>query len=216
MSDAQSSTTVHTATATTPWSSSTAGRERGHSRRCPRIEPPPWSSSASAHPLDLLPLFTPAPKTEKKAAPDVEAVPEVPPTCPAPPAMDAAEGVGEGRERRGSRRASREEVAVGHAWGAAHRPGRGRAPGRERMPGRGRVAPLAWIWRRPAVAPLASTDPPPERAECRRAGGGAILPPPDLGRCGEKEGRKRGKRETGGEERDRWVPRWLVGMEFEI
>jgi hypothetical protein len=42
------------------------------------------------------------------------------------------------------------------------------------------------------------------------------LPPLDLGRCGEKEGIKRGKRETGGEERDRWVPRRLVGMEFEI
>jgi hypothetical protein len=43
------------------------------------------------------------------------------------------------------------------------------------------------------------------------------LAAPDLGRCGEKEGRKRGgERETGGEERDRWVPPQLVGMEFEI
>jgi hypothetical protein len=130
MSDAQSSTTVHATAATTTWSSSAAGRDRGNSR----IEPPPWSSSASAHPLDLLPLLPPARKTEKKAAPDVEAAPEVPPTCPAPPAMDAAEGAGDWRERRGSRRTSREEVVVGHAWGATRRPGRGRAPGRERTP----------------------------------------------------------------------------------
>jgi hypothetical protein len=31
-----------------------------------------------------------------------------------------------------------------------------------------------------------------------------------------ERGEKEGERETGGKERDRWVPRRLVGMEFEI
>jgi hypothetical protein len=32
----------------------------------------------------------------------------------------------------------------------------------------------------------------------------------------ERGEKKKGERETGGEERDRWVPPQLVGMEFEI